>query len=425
MADPTPASPASAPGSSSIPAVAGLSDSGTLRDYFNNWLARLRAGDTGAMPVVAGLVLLAIIFQTLNQNFLTPGNLVNLMVQGAVYMLFALGIIFVLLLGEIDLSIGFIGGVAGVVTAILAFGNNPFPWWLAIPIGLLCGAGIGFFNGIIITGIGLPAFIVTLAGLLAWNGVMLIILGNGGTLPINNDVINNLANGLLSPTVGWIVGAVLVLIIVGDMVRSQRRRKHALEPNSVLILKVLGVIVGGVIVVTLCNINRGRGLIVIQGVPWVLLIVFGFAALWTVVLKRTRFGTYVYAIGGNSEAARRAGINVKGVRIACFTLTGFMGGVAGLIYASRLRSVSTNLDGGQLALYCIAAAVIGGTSLFGGRGKAISAILGGLVIASIDNGMGLLGLSAAARYVVTGIVLVVAVTIDALASRGRASSGLG
>jgi len=425
VADPTPASPASTPGSSSIPAVAGLSDSGTLRDYFNNWLARLRAGDTGAMPVVAGLVLLAIIFQTLNQNFLTPGNLVNLMVQGAVYMLFALGIIFVLLLGEIDLSIGFIGGVAGVVTAILAFGNNPFPWWLAIPIGLLCGAGIGFFNGIIITGIGLPAFIVTLAGLLAWNGVMLIILGNGGTLPINNDVINNLANGLLSPTVGWIVGAVLVLIIVGDMVRSQRRRKHALEPNSVLILKVLGVIVGGVIVVTLCNINRGRGLIVIQGVPWVLLIVFGFAALWTVVLKRTRFGTYVYAIGGNSEAARRAGINVKGVRIACFTLTGFMGGVAGLIYASRLRSVSTNLDGGQLALYCIAAAVIGGTSLFGGRGKAISAILGGLVIASIDNGMGLLGLSAAARYVVTGIVLVVAVTIDALASRGRASSGLG
>ena len=425
MTDPTPASPASGPANSPIPAVAGLSNASTLRDYFNNWLARLRAGDTGAMPVVAGLVLLAIIFQTLNQNFLTPGNLVNLMVQGAVYMLFALGIIFVLLLGEIDLSIGFIGGVAGVVTAILAFGNNPFPWWLAIPIGLLCGAGIGLFNGIIITGIGLPAFIVTLAGLLAWNGVMLIILGNGGTLPINDDVINNLANGLLSPTVGWIVGAVLVLIIIGDMIRSQRRRKHALEPNSVLILKVLGVIVAGVIVVALCNVNRGRGLIVIQGVPWVLLIVFGFAALWTVVLKRTRFGTYVYAIGGNSEAARRAGINVKGVRIACFTLTGFMGGVAGLIYASRLRSVSTNLDGGQLALYCIAAAVIGGTSLFGGRGKAISAILGGLVIASIDNGMGLLGLSAAARYVVTGIVLVVAVTIDALASRGRASSGLG
>jgi D-xylose transport system permease protein len=407
-----------------IPNVAGLSDTGSLSAYFGNWISRLRAGDTGAMPVIAGLVLLAIIFQTLNQNFLTPGNLVNLMVQGSVYMLFALGIIFVLLLGEIDLSIGFIGGVAGVITALLVFGNGAWPWWLGVPAGLLAGAGIGLFNGIVITGVGLPSFIVTLAGLLAWNGVMLIILGNGGTVPINNEIVNNLANGLLSPTVSWIVGAVITLLIAADMIRTARRRKHALEPTSVLALKVVGVIVAGLIVVALCNVNRGR-LAPIQGVPWVLLIVFFFAELWTVLLQRTRFGTYVYAIGGNAEAARRAGINVNGVRIACFTLTGFMGGVAGLIYASRLRSVSTNLDGGQLALYCIAAAVIGGTSLFGGRGKAISAILGGLVIASIDNGMGLLGLSAAARYVVTGVVLVVAVTIDALASRGRASSGLG
>ena len=223
---------------------------------------------------------------------------------------------------------------------------------------------------------------------------------------------------------GWIVGAVLILIIVGDMLLTSRRRKHATEPASVLWLKVLGIVAAGIVVIWLCNVNRGRA-VPIQGVPWVLLIVFGFAALWTVVLKRTRFGTYIYAIGGNAEAARRAGIAVNRIRIAGFTIAGFMGGVAGIIYASRLRSVSTNIDGGQLVLYCIAAAVIGGTSLFGGRGKAISAILGGLVIASIDNGMGLLGLSAAARYVVTGIVLILAVTIDALASRGRASSGLG
>ena len=425
MADPNPAPQVGTPPAAAIPTVTALPTAGTLRDAFSNWIARVRAGDTGALPVVAGLIVLAIIFQTLNANFLAPGNLVNLMVQGSVYMLFALGIIFVLLLGEIDLSIGFIGGVAGVVTATLVFGDHGLPSWIALPIGLLCGAAIGFFNGIIITGIGLPAFIVTLAGLLAWNGVMLIILGNGGTVPINDDMINNLANGLLSPTVSWIVGAVLVAVMAGDMILSSRRRKHSAQPRSVLILKIVGVVVAGIVVVTLCNVNRGRGLVAIQGVPWVLLIVFGFAALWTVVLTRTRFGTYVYAIGGNSEAARRAGISVKLVRVACFTLTGFMGGVAGLIYASRLRSVSTNLDGGQLALYCIAAAVIGGTSLFGGRGKAISAILGGLVIASIDNGMGLLGLSAAARYVVTGIVLVIAVTIDALASRGRASSGLG
>ena len=206
-------------------------------------------------------------------------------------------------------------------------------------------------------------------------------------------------------------------------VLTSRRRKHSSEPAGLIWLKIAGIIVAGILVVALCNVNRGRAA-PIQGVPWVLLIVFGFAWLWTIVQKRTRFGTYVYAIGGNAEAARRAGIPVKRIRIAVFTIAGFMGGVAGIIYASRLRSVSTNLDGGTLVLYCIAAAVIGGTSLFGGRGRAISAILGGLVIASIDNGMGLLGLAAAMRYVVTGIVLIIAVTIDALASRGRASSGL-
>ena len=426
MTDTNPASPRpnAASAAPATPEVASIGTAANLSEYARNWLVRVRAGDTGALPVIAGLIILAVIFQTLNQNFLTPGNLVNLMVQGAVYMLFSLGMIFILLLGEIDLSIGFIGGVAGVVTALLIYGNDGWPWYLGLAAGLLSAIGIGLFNGIVITGIGLPAFIVTLAGLLAWNGVMLIILGNGGTIPINNDMINNLANGLLDPTVSWIVGAAIVVIICGDMFLSYRRRKHSLEPISVLWLKMAGIAIAGIVVVWLCNVNRGR-LTPIEGVPWVLLIVFGFAALWTVVLKRTRFGTYIYAIGGNAEAARRAGIAVNRIRIAVFTIAGFMGGVAGIIYASRLRSVSTNLDGGQLVLYCIAAAVIGGTSLFGGRGKAISAILGGLVIASIDNGMGLLGLSAAARYVVTGIVLVIAVTIDALASRGRASSGLG
>lgn len=409
-----------------IPAGVSAEVRGTtsLGEYLRNWIARVRGGDTGALPVIAGLILLAVIFQSLNANFLTPGNLVNLMVQGSVYMLFALGMIFILLLGEIDLSMGFIGGVAGVVMGVLIFGNDGYPWYLGLAIGLLTGAAIGFLNGIIITMIGLPSFIVTLAGLLAWQGVMLLILGNGGTIPINNQIITNLANGLLDPVTSWIVGGIIVMVVAGDMIFSSRRRKYATEPQSVLWLKVLGVVVAGVVVVALCNVNRGRA-VAIQGLPWVLLIVFGFAWFWTVVLQRTRFGTYIYAIGGNAEAARRAGIAVNRIRIAVFTIAGFMGGVAGVIYASRLRSVSTNIDGGQLVLYCIAAAVIGGTSLFGGRGKAISAILGGLVIASIDNGMGLLGLSAAARYVVTGVVLVVAVTIDALASRGRASSGLG
>ena len=423
MTNTNPAPQASESGPAPIPAI--VPATGNFSDYATNWIARVRAGDTGALPVIAGLIIIAVIFQSLNGNFLTPGNLVNLMVQGAVYMLFSLGMIFILLLGEIDLSIGFIGGVAGVVMALLTFGNGAYPWYFGVGAGLLCGAAIGFINGIIITSIGLPSFIVTLAGLLAWNGVMLIILGNGGTIPINNQMIVNLANGLLTPMAGWIVGAILVVLICGDMILSYRRRKHATEPVSVLALKVAGIVVAGIVVIALCNIDRGRGAISIQGVPWVLLIVFGFAWLWTTILKRTKFGVYVYAIGGNAEAARRAGISVNRIRVAVFTIAGLMGGVAGIIYASRLRSVSTNLDGGTLVLYCIAAAVIGGTSLFGGRGRAISAILGGLVIASIDNGMGLLGLSAAARYVVTGIVLVIAVTIDALASRGRASSGLG
>ncbi|MGV8830578.1 MAG: sugar ABC transporter permease [Devosia sp.] len=408
------------------PPVAAMPTQQTMQHYFHDWLVRLRAGDTGILPVLGGLIVLAVIFQSLNGNFLTPGNLVNLVVQGSVYMLFALGMVFVLLLGEIDLSIGFIGGVAGVVMAELVFPGNGWPWWAALLVGLAAGAGIGALNGIIITTIGLPSFIVTLAGLLAWNGVMLIILGNGGTIPINDEMINNLANGLLSPEAGWIVMAILVGLYLLDMIATQRRRRRAGNtsiPTILVVLRGLGVIIAGVGVVAVCNIDRGR-LVPIQGVPWVLLIVLGFVTVWNILLTRTRFGTYVYAIGGNAEAARRAGISVNRIRVAVFTIAGLMGGVAGVIYASRLRSVSTNLDGGTLVLYCIAAAVIGGTSLFGGRGRAIHAILGGLVIASIDNGMGLLGLSAAMRYVVTGIVLILAVTIDAVASRGRQNSGI-
>lgn len=408
------------------PAVASLSDARDLRGYFANAFVRLRAGDTGVLPVVGGLIVLSIIFQSLNGNFLTPGNLVNLIVQGAVYMLFAMGMIFVLLIGEIDLSIGFIGGVAGVIMAEMVFGGSGYPWWAAVGVGLLVGAAIGLLNGLLITMIGLPSFVVTLAGLLGWNGVMLVILGNGGTVPINNEIINNLANGLLSPLAGWVVMIVLVALYIADLVWGElrrRRRGNIAAPLSVTVLKIVGIIAAGVIVVLICNTNRGR-LVPISGVPWVLLIVLGFVIIWNILLSRTAFGTHIYAIGGNAEATWRAGIAVNRIRVWVFVIAGLMGGAAGLIYASRLRSVSTNLDGGTLVLYCIAAAVIGGTSLFGGRGKIIHAILGGLVIAAIDNGMGLLGLSAAARYIVTGIVLVAAVSLDALASRGRASSGL-
>ncbi len=254
---------------------------------------------------------------------------------------------------------------------------------------------------------------------------MLLILGNGGTLPINDDVTNDLANGILTPLAGWIVMIAMVALFgLMTWMRDARRRASGLvaPPVSLTVVKIVAAVAAGSVVVLICNVNRGV-LEPIQGVPWVVLIVLGVLAMWTILLGRTKFGRYVYAIGGNAEATRRAGVNLAAIRTVAFMLCSFTAGIAGIIYASRLRSVSTNLDGGTLVLYSVAAAVIGGTSLFGGRGKPIHAVLGGLVIAAIDNGMGLQGFSAAAKYVVTGIVLLAAVTIDAVARRGRAVGG--
>jgi D-xylose transport system permease protein len=398
----------------------------SLREYMRAYVVRLRSGDSGVLPVVVGLVVLAVVFQSLNSNFLTAGNLVNLMVQGAVYMLLAMGTVFVLLLGEIDLSVGFLSGVGGVVAAEFVSSAHNKPWWLAILAGVAATGLIGLVQGLLISLIRLPSFIVTLAGFLAINGVMLWILGNGGTLPINDNTINNLANGNLTPTAGWVVMSALVAVYAAlTITRASRRRNGGLAsaPMGLVVLKVLGVAVAAVVVVLLSNANRGA-LVSIEGMPWVLLIVLGSLLVWAFLLTHTRFGRYVYAVGGSAEAARRAGISLVRVRALVFTISGLTAGVAGIIYASRLRSVSTNINGGQLVLYAIAAAVIGGTSLFGGRGKAIHAVLGGLVIAAIDNGMGLLGMSAASKYVVTGVVLLAAVTVDAVARRSRAASGV-
>jgi D-xylose transport system permease protein len=395
-----------------------------LREFFRAWIARVRAGQSGSLPVLLGLLVITAIFQSLNSNFLTAGNLVNLLVQGAVYMLLAMAEVFVLLLGEIDLSAGFVGGVGGIVAAeAVTSAHGSYPWWVAVLAALVVCALIGAFQGTIITRLGLPSFVVTLAGLLAFQGVMLTILGNGGTLPINDNVLNDFANGLLTPTASWIVMAgIVALYAVGTWMRDARRRKRGLvaPPVSVTVLRIIGVAAAAVVLVLICNTDRGA-LVPIKGMPWIVLIVIGVCAAWTLLLGRTKFGRYVYAIGGNAEAARRAGVSLARVRTMCFVLSSFTAGIAGIVFASRLRSVSTNLDGGQLVLFAVAAAVIGGTSLFGGRGKAIHAVLGGLVIAAIDNGMGLQGFSAASKFIVTGIVLVAAVTIDAIAHRGRTS----
>jgi len=399
--------------------VAPIPQVENLRDYMHVVWVRIRSGESGVLPVVGGFLLISILFQSLNSNFLSAGNLVNLLIQGAAYMLLAMGEIFALLLGEIDLSIGFVSGIGGVVMAELLKQQYGWEWWQAIAAALIVCALIGALHGTIITRLGVPSFIVTLAGLLGWQGVMLLILGQGGSLPINDNVVNDIASGNLTPAASWIV-MILIVVAMGTQMwlHESRRRASGLvaPPASLTALKIAGVAVSGVVLVLICNTNRGR-LIPIKGVPWVVLVVLGVLAAWTFLLGRTKFGRYVYAIGGNAEAARRAGINLARIKTLCFVLASFTAGIAGIVYSSRLRSVSTALDGGTLVLYAVAAAVIGGTSLFGGRGKPIHAVLGGLVIAAIDNGMGLQGYSAAAKYVVTALVLLAAVTIDSVARR--------
>jgi len=394
---------------------------GSVPEYLRASLSRIRAGQVGILPVVGGLLLVSVLFQSLNSQFLTAGNLVNLLVQAAVFSVLAMGEIYALLLGEIDLSIGFVAGLGGVVLAeLLKPSGLDWPWWAAILVALLVCAAIGALQGSLITRVGLPSFVVTLAGLLFWEGVMLKILGNGGSVLISDHIVNDIASGNLSPIAGWVVMLVIVgLFGVLTWRRDARRRTAGLAapPPGLTALKIGGGLLGGIVIVLICNTDRGR-ILPIQGVPWVVVLVFGILAAWTFVLGRTRFGRYVYAIGGNAEAARRAGVNLPMIRTVAFTLCSFTAGMAGVIYASRLRSISTAFDQ-TLVLYAVAAAVIGGTSLFGGRGKALHGVLGGIVIAGIANGMGLLGLSAASQYMVTALVLLIAVTIDALTRRGR------
>ena len=390
-------------------------------EYLRASFARIKGGESGVLPVVAGLVLISILFQGLNSNFLTAQNLVNLLVQSAVFILLAMAEVFVLILGEIDLSVGYVAALGAVIMADLLSPAHAWAWWSALAVALLACAGIGFLQGLIITKIGLPSFVVTLAGFLFWKGVLLRLLGSGGTFPINTTEINNIASSNLSPTASWIVMLVLVAVYgMGAWRRDSKRRKAGLvaPPRNITLLKIAGALIAGIALVLLCNTDRGI-FAPIQGVPWVVLLVIGVLVVWTFVLGRTQLGRYMYAIGGNAEAARRAGVSLDRIRIIAFMLCSFTAGIAGVVYASRLRSISTAVDGGTLVLYAVAAAVIGGTSLFGGRGKAMDAVLGGIVIAAIANGMGLVGFTAASQYMVTALVLLAAVTIDALARRGR------
>ncbi len=393
--------------------------SGGLGEAFRDWWTNVRSGQLGSLPIIVGLIIIAIVFQSQNDRFLTASNFVNLIVQSAAFATIARGIVFVLLLGEIDLSVGYVSGVGGVIAAVLLIPDgNELSTPIAVALALGSGIGIGVLHGLIITKIGIPSFVVTLAGLIAWNGVVLLLIGSRGTVVLQNDFLIGLANDFLPETTSWILWLVAVLIFVGVQLNEVRvRRKADLGHNPLVLigLQVAGLAIALGAVVYVANQDRG--------IPYLFLLVGGFFLLWTFVLTRTRFGRYVYAVGGNAEAARRAGINVDRIRISVFAICSFMAAVGGLVLASRLRSVDTNAGGGSILLYSIAAAVIGGTSLFGGVGHIKSAILGALVIASIDNGLGLLGLGSGEKFVITGGVLLLAVTVDSLSRKAQAHSG--
>jgi D-xylose transport system permease protein len=397
----------------------GAPAANTIGAYAQRWWTDVKGGELGSLPIVVGLIIIAIVFQSQNDRFLTSGNFVNLIVQTAPYAVIAMGVTFALLLGEIDLSIGFVSGVGGVLTAILLTpdGSVP-PTWLVMVMVLGAGLAIGTFHGLIITKIGVPSFVVTLAGLLAWNGVVLLLIGSKGTVILQNDFVIGLANDFLPDATAWIlviVCAALYALVQLASLRSRRAAGLATDPMLIVALRIAALAIALAVLVYLCNQDRG--------LPYVALVVGGLFVFWTYILNRTKFGRHIYAVGGNAEAARRAGINVDNVRIACFAIVSVMAVLGGIILASRLRSVDTNTGGGQALLYPIAAAVIGGTSLFGGRGTMKAAILGALVMLGIDNGLGLLGLSSGTKFVLTGGVLLLAVTVDSISRRGREASG--
>ncbi|MFM8999130.1 MAG: sugar ABC transporter permease [Actinomycetota bacterium] len=394
-----------------------------LREYLTAWWTRVRSGDLGSLPIVIGILAIVVVFGILDSRFFLERNFTNLLLQLAAVATIAIGIVFVLLIGEIDLSAAFVSAVGAVVmTLLLRPGDPGWPWWASILAALAITTTIGFLHAIVITKAGVPSFVVTLAGLLTWSGVVLVLttqFSTAGTIRIQDTTVVGIANQFLTPMAGWIVGLLVAVGFGAAQFRfAQIRREGGLEakPVSLIALQVLGVAIATLAAVGYANRDRG--------VPTVTLILLVFLVIWSFVASRTRFGRHVYAVGGNAEAARRAGINVDRVRIAVFMISSFMAGVGGIILASRLRSVATNTGGGNLLLNAIAAAVIGGTSLFGGKGRVIAALLGAIVIASIENGMNLLGLASGTKFVITGLVLLAAVLVDALSKRRRSARGV-
>ena len=403
------------------------STAGFLRGSWRDSLRRVGQGDIGSLPVVLGLVLIAIIFQIANHNFLTPINLTNLMVQISAVGTIAVGVTLVLLIGEIDLSVGAVSGLTAGIMAVLSV-KVGLPGPAAVLAGLLAGLAIGLLQGAWFAKLHVPSFVVTLAGYLGWQGALLLVLGSTGTVNLTDPSIIGLANTRLAVPLGLVLGILFVAAYAFGLLRERSRRAAAgLDAQPlVLVLGRVGLMATGIAAaLDILSINRNpiaTGM-PIRGVPSAILILLGFVIVFDLILRRTRFGRYVFAVGGNVEAARRAGINVDRIRIAVFALCSSLAAAGGILAGSRLLAVNQSSGSGDVLLNAIAAAVIGGTSLFGGRGSTWSALLGALVIGSIANGMDLLAFPSSVKFMVTGAVLLLAVTLDAYTRSRRQNTG--
>jgi D-xylose transport system permease protein len=380
-------------------------------------LRKLTEGELGEMRVLIVLALIWTIFAIANDRFLTSINLTNLALQTAAIGMISVGVVFVLLLGEIDLSVGAVSGLAAAVMAVLSVkhGWNPY---LAMLAGLAVGAAIGFFQGTVATRLAIPTFVVTLAGLLAWPGAQIKVLGSTGTVNIDDPAITNLAGTFLVDWLGWAVGAAAIATLAVATLLNRRRRMAAeleTDPFSTVVLRVAAAGVAILAAVAVVNADRG--------VPLSILILIGVVVVFHAILSRTTFGRHVYAVGGNAEAARRAGINVTRVRTIVFMLASTFAAAGGILAAARLLAVNQSSGGNDILLLAIAGPVIAGVSLFGGRGKVYAALLGALVVQSISNGMDLLSLESSVKFMVTGGVLLAAVSLDAILLQRRRAHG--
>ena len=400
----------------------------TIADSGREYLNRLRGGDMGSLPAILGLIFLVVVFSSLNDRFLTTYNMANLVVQSGSIIVLAMGIVFVLLLGEIDLSAGVAGGASATIIALMLI-DYDWTWWLATLAGVAVGALIGLAIGALVSLLGIPSFVVTLAFFLALQAVPLRLIGSGGSLRFNDEVLRGLSIKNVPITAGWIAAG---LIVVGFAAlslwryRSLSAKGLVHQPLGLVVIRiaVLAVIVLGLTALLSANRAPNPALFNISGIPWVAPVVIALLLFWTFVLTKTRFGRHLYAVGGNAEAARRAGINVRRVRISAFVICSSMAAISGMLAASYTGKVSPGSGGGNELLYAVGAAVIGGTSLFGGRGRAMDAVVGGLVIATIPNGLGLLNQASYINFLVTGGVLLLAASVDAISRRRRSSAGV-